>query len=43
MFARAHTDKGVRWRGRLLGPVRAVAELRTPWPCVVCDAFWLLS
>ncbi|GIU58070.1 hypothetical protein NicSoilC12_38190 [Arthrobacter sp. NicSoilC12] len=25
---------GVRWRGRLLGPGRAVAELRTPWPCV---------
>jgi hypothetical protein len=30
---------GVRWRGRLLGPGRAVAELRTPWPwCVYDDA-----
>lgn len=28
---------GVRWRGRLLGPVRTVAELRTPWPCSVYD------
>ena len=34
---------GVRWRGRLLGPGGAVAELRTPWPCVVYDVFWLLS
>ena len=34
---------GVRWRGRLLGPGRAVAELRTPWPCLVYDVFWLLS
>ncbi len=34
---------GVRWRGRLLGPGRAVAELRTPWPWCVYDVFWLLS
>jgi hypothetical protein len=30
-------------RGRMLGPRRAVAELRTPWPCCVYDVFWLLS
>ena len=30
-------------RGRLLGPGRAVAELRTPWPWCVYDVFWLLS
>jgi hypothetical protein len=34
---------GVRWRGRLLGPGGAVAELRTPWPFLVYDVFWLLS
>ena len=33
----AHTHMGVRWRGRLLVPGRAVAELRTPWPCLVYD------
>ena len=44
VFAGAHTGKGVRWRGRLLGPGGAVAELRTPWPYVyVFDVFWLLS
>jgi hypothetical protein len=34
---------GVRWRGRLLGPVLSVAGLRGPWPCLVYDVFWLLS
>ena len=33
------TESGVRWRGRLLGPGRTVAELRTPWPCLVDDVF----
>ena len=34
----------VRWRGRLLGPVPCVAELRLPWPFFyVFDVFWLLS
>jgi hypothetical protein len=30
-------------RGRVVGPVRAVAELRAPGPGCVYDVFWLLS
>jgi hypothetical protein len=26
-----------------VGSRAAVAELRTPWPCLVYDVFWLLS
>ncbi|MGN7150773.1 hypothetical protein ACTHQ6_17445 [Arthrobacter sp. SAFR-179] len=40
---RSNQLKGVRWRGRLLGPGGAVAELRTPWTLCVYDVFWLLS
>ena len=34
---------GVRWRGRLLGPVLSVAELRPSPALCVYDVFWLLS
>jgi hypothetical protein len=34
---------GVRWRGRLLGPACAVAELRPSLALFVYDVFWLLS
>jgi hypothetical protein len=37
VLAELTQGSGVRWRGRLLGPGRAVAELRTPWPCLVYD------
>jgi hypothetical protein len=40
---RSNQLSGVRWRGRLLGPGRAVAGLRTPWPCLPNSVFWLLS
>lgn len=37
VFAALQPVYGRPLRGLLLGPGRAVAELRTPWPCLVYD------
>jgi hypothetical protein len=39
---RAHQGKGVRWRGRLWGPVPAPQGSAAPGP-VLSTTFWLLS
>jgi hypothetical protein len=40
---RFNQGSGVRWRGRLLGPVLSVAELRPSLALLVYDVFLLLS
>jgi hypothetical protein len=40
---RSNQVSGVRWRGRLSGPVLSVAGLRPSLALFVYDVFWLLS